>query len=86
MAPRSKSTYSARSAAKLSIIMILYNNNTHTKSALFFGLNPRIEAQEQIQRRISIVKMAILRFCGPHGMHTQGVPNLISQDPRMGIV
>ena len=44
----------------------------------------RLEAQEQSQCQIAMVKMAILQSPGPHGTHTEGVPNMISQDPSMG--
>ena len=72
----------SNSAAILRSITNLYYSNTHTKISFVF----RLEAQEQSQCQITMVKMAILRSCGPHGRHTQGKPNLTSQDPSMGLV
>ena len=82
MALRSKSAYSACSAVKLCLIIDLYDNNTHQKICFVVSL----EAQEQSQRQIAMVKLAILRSRGPHGTQKQGLANLISQDPSMGPV
>ena len=35
---------------------------------------------------MDFLNMAILWSRGPHGTHTQGVPNIVSQDPSMGLV
>ena len=80
MAPRSKSTYSSHSSVKLRSITIMYDSKKKFSFVLW------LEAQEQSQRQIAMAKMVILRSRGQHGAYTQGKPNMISQDPSMGLV
>ena len=62
MALRSKSAYSAQSAAKLHIIIILYCNNPHKKSAWFLSLNPKNKANAGLLTLCSIAKYLLLLF------------------------
>ena len=82
MALGSKSAYNPCSTIKLHLMILLYNNDAHTKILLFLWL----EAQKRSQRWMAIVKMAFFWSYGSYGTHKQDFADLISQDPSMGLV